>query len=362
MAAVYRAEQERGNVRRCVRVRARVRGRPVRGGGVRCYRGVMNAAVVLLLLAVAVRVVAEIKQLVDPPPSPPPRTITHVRYVDGWIAGRYPERYVGEHRDEPPYHIEPWDRFNRGEPLTPEQRDALVIEAAFGLEFRARRLFAGAQFKGILQGTASLVWCRSAGVEIAQLLRAHQPGPEARACLDRALGWWRAALDHGMRIFEWDRPGYDEVTDAFTSLPIFAREEVRVSPVAHGVEVKKTVETRPAPPPPSAIWPLLRLAVLLMIAILVTCTLREHKPVFGGAAEPIDCDVQLRQVLRAAGQLRVEIADDAARVATLDELVAAVRAGDLARARTLWPRQEDRDPEEVMLEAHLLLLELCDTK
>ena len=122
----------------------------------------MNAAVVLLLLAVAVRVVAELKTLVDPPPSPPPRTITHVRYVDGWIAGRYPERYVGEHRDEPPYHIEPWDRFNRGEPLTPELRDALVIEAAFGLEFRARRLFAGAQFKGILQGATSVVWSRSA--------------------------------------------------------------------------------------------------------------------------------------------------------------------------------------------------------
>lgn len=322
----------------------------------------MNAALVLFLFAVAIRVAAEVKTLVHPPPPAPPRTITHVRYVDGWIAGRYPQKYVVEHRDEPTYHIEPWDRFNRGEPLTPEQRDALVIEAAFGLEFRAHRLFAGAQFKGILQGATSVVWCRSAGVEIAQLLRAHQPGPEARVCLDRALGWWRAALDHGMRIFEWDRPGYDEVTDAFTSLPVFAREEVRVSPAAHGVEVMRTVETRPAPPPPSMFWPALRIAVLLAIAALVTCTLRDSEPAFGGPVEPIDCDVQLRQVLRAAAELRVEIADDAARVATLDELVTAVRAGDMARARAVWPRGKDRGHEEVMLDSHLLLLELCDKK
>lgn len=322
----------------------------------------MSAAILLIFLTVAVRVIAEVVEIVRRPPPRPERRITQVRHVDGWIAGRYPQRFVGEHRDEPMVRSEHWGPFLRGEPTTPEQRDELVIESAFQLEFRARRMFAGAQFKGILQGQTSLVWGRSAGVEIERLLRAHEPGPAARVCLDRALAWWRAAMAQGLRIFEWDRPGYDEVTEAFQGLTKFAREEVPASPAAHGVEVQTTIKTIPAVPSPSAVWPVLRIVVLVLIGVIGTCALlgTERERRGGGAPEPIGCDETRRDVLRVAGRMQLEIAGEPERAALLDEVVAAVRAGDDAKAAALWPRVKDQSTESVLIDAHLLLLRYCE--
>lgn len=321
----------------------------------------MSGVLLLIFLTVALLVSVEVLEIVRTPPPRPERTIKHVRQIDAWIAGRYPQRFVGEHRDEPTIRSDHWGPFLRGEPTTPEQRDELVIDCAFALEFRARRLFAGAQFKGILQGATSVVWSRSAAGDLKRLLAAHEPGPAARACLDRALGWWRAAIDRGMRIFEWDRPGYDEVTEAFLDLPTLAREAVRVDTAAHQVEVRTNVETIPAEPSPSRIGAVLRIFVLLACAVAATCALWER----GGAqapSGPLDCEEKRRDVLRVAGRMRLEIAADAARAAVLDEIIAAVQAGDDARATALWPKVKDRSTESVLVDGNLFLLQHCDTR
>lgn len=323
----------------------------------------MGPSLLALLIIIGVRVYGEVEEIRRRQPRRE-RTITHNRYIDGWIVGRYPQRYVREYNDEAGPKDERWYPFLRGEPTTAAVRDALVIDGAFQLEFRARRMFAGAQFKGILEGRLSLVWARDPAIELRQLLDAHEPGPEARACLDRALGWWRTALARGMRIFEWDRPGYDEVTTAFQDLASLAREVVSVDPAAHGVEIETKTRTIPAQVLGRPYWPILRIIGLLLIALVCTCAVlsldgdsRRDAPV--RAHEPLNCGEQRAKVLRASEVLSGELPPGSELAAALAEAVAAVQAGDSAAAFASWNHVHDDRPASILLNADLLLLRYC---
>jgi hypothetical protein len=163
---------------------------------------------------------------------------------DRWVAELYPPRYHAIHGDEPGRALEgePWVRLERGETLSEADTDALLLDVAFTLEQTARRVFADRQFKGVMQGRGTLVWDRRSAARIGRALRRRSPSPAVREHLDRALAWWQTALDAGLQIYEWDRPGYDRITDAFADLASFAKERPTIDPEAHGVEVVPVAE------------------------------------------------------------------------------------------------------------------------
>jgi hypothetical protein len=64
--------------------------------------------------------------------------------------------------------------------------------------------------------------------------------------VDRAVGCWRQCLARGVRVMEWDRPGYDEVTRAFQGLLSYASDP-SVTPVVLAWEAEYRGE-RPGQP------------------------------------------------------------------------------------------------------------------
>ncbi len=306
-------------------------------------------------------VVREIKILRTWPKPQPARVIARPNVLDPWIKSVYPRRFHGEHGEEPSNYVRSEHRYKYtyGEQLTGEQLDELVVDAAFDLEFRARRVFASHQFRGILQGKNTLVWDAQSGTAIEKLLSDHQPGPEARRHLDRALAWWATALDHGMGVYEWDRPGYDDVTNTFRGLLRFARAEVAIDPRKHGVEqvvVEKHVD---AFHPPAPVGPFSRMALGLVAVVTLHVVLsRGHAPVAEPQA-PRTCTEQQQQVEVSARRARTKVP---ALEPLIKQVLAQVRDGRAQEAFALFKAQRPDDPLALMLEVELLLLTTCEPK
>ena len=289
---------------------------------------------------------------------PPEREIQRSAIDDRWTA-LYPPRYRRTYQGEPDRPIEAFTRraaFARGEALAPVDLDDLIVDAAFDLEFRARRVLADQQFRGILRGRHTIVWSGSDGDELLALLRRHRPGPEARAHLDRALAWWSAARRAGARVFEWDEDGYDEVTSRFDGLEGFAESAAPIDPEDHGVLVRTWTETqRPAAPPFP--WHRLCRALAVAIGILVLLLLRDRgsadTPARGG--DPPTCAEHQATARGRAARLAHRRPDLRPR---LDPVLAALDAGDPARAEEIW-RDHGDDPEERLLGAQLFIASSC---
>lgn len=313
--------------------------------------------VALLYLVAITLIVVQIARIVGRE-EPKPRTVQRERITDSWISNLYPNFYVGEHRDEPTprlFHL-PWDRFHRHEALTDAERDALVVDVAFDLEFRARRVLADRQFKGILRGRATVVWGRDRARDLEALLAVHRPGADAQAHLDRALAWWAAARAIGMRIYEWDEDGYDSVDDAFAGLPRHAKAKVDVDPAAHGVVVTPyEVELVPDPLPfPTA--EVVRIA--LLIAAMIAASFVLPRSTASSRSTPrLDCDQQIEIVRRAAGR-----EEDPERAALVAAVLADVDAGAYQRAHERWRDAPGTPSPGSMLEIHLFVLTTCPAR
>ena len=199
----------------------------------------MFGAVLLSLLtvfAIPLARVARALEILSLPPivhlwggrSPIPR--------DDWIAGCYPRRYCESHRHGEPRLVRPCEGpYPRGEALSRDELDERVLDAAFELEFRARRVFADMQFKDGIQKRMAVVWTGSAGETIGRRLATHRPDGEVRVHLDRALAWWSAALANGTEVFEKNGTGHDDVTRAFTGFEAFAEAQPAIDTAQHGV-------------------------------------------------------------------------------------------------------------------------------
>lgn len=295
-------------------------------------------------------------------PKPRPATTKATSVVkDPWIATLYPRRYRGRGGDNVPVYVsEHWRRQFRGEDLTPDELDALVVDIAFALELRARRVLSGHQFRGILRGTKTLVWDRDCAVTFKKILSIHRPRAVARPHLDRALAWWSAALGAGMRVFEWDRPGYDEVTAAFVELTDFVGETIVVERADHGVEVETKTVHVPAFVPPPRWGPPLRMGLGFVVWVVTMVVVLGHQPgsMASGrhAPAPLDCATQLERVVASATRMakRVPEVRD-----TLDEILVYARESRAEDALARLQQEALVSPEATLLETQLFLLTTC---
>ena len=286
--------------------------------------------------------------------QPSSRMIRREEVVDGWIEGLYPAMYVRTHGAEPEsmvFHVK-WAEWRRGEALTDAELDELVVDLAFSLEFRARRVFAGRQFKGILRGRMTVVWGRDGGDKLHTLLRRHRPGPAAQAHLDRALGWWEAARKAGMLLLEWDEDGYDDISDAFAGIAAHAKTTPAIDVAEHGVTVRQFEVQYDDPPLPFPTQEALTIVAALAVMLVVGVLGPRSQSTTGSA--PLDCDDQVQRVRRAAERER-----GPATAATIDEVLAAVDAGDYPGAHARWTAAPGGPPEGSLLGVQLFLLSTC---
>ena len=105
------------------------------------------------------------------------------------------------------------------------------VAAAHELERFARVIMGGHQFTGVQLSQRLVVVDDAARArDIAKVWRAAPRDAEVQALVDRAVGCLRQCLDRGVRVLEWDRPGYDDVTRSYRELDGFASDR-SVTPV-----------------------------------------------------------------------------------------------------------------------------------
>lgn len=181
--------------------------------------------------------------------------------------------------------MEPWERdypyrlpiWRASWPLSPNNRPdpkaqgeaspeqvyrRAQISAAYQLERIARSFMRGEQCTGILgDKRLRIVDHASTPRDMCRLWDVQPRTPEVQALVDRAVGCWRQCVERGVTVFEYDRPGYDEVTRSFQPLLRYASDP-SVTPVVlewdpeyHGEsaistdEAEAVDEDAPSPPP-----------------------------------------------------------------------------------------------------------------
>ena len=158
----------------------------------------------------------------------------HARtFSDPWIAQRYPSKYQVPHGVEPSgcYLYGPRAGWNQG------SLDRHVLDIAFSFEFHARRVLAGVAFRGVFHDDDVLVWDYAPIRHLDQWLDVGEPGPWVRRRLDEALAIFKHALDQGLRVYQYDRPGYDEVTSSFKNVVCYRNRDVPMPDGLPGVIV-----------------------------------------------------------------------------------------------------------------------------
>jgi len=292
--------------------------------------------------------------------SRPARESIRETILDPWIEACYPPGFGGEHGEHPnPRYCQVLAKFDRGEKLTPAQVDELVTEIAFDLEFRARRLYAGYAFKGILQGAGTIVWTEDAADSAVNVLANVKPGDQAQKRLDRAIAWWVQARLDGARVFEWDEDGYDEVTPAFDRVARFATDAApEIDSDAHGVTVRRDVIIVPAFTPPGRWKPALRIAGATVVFVAYAWWLQtdfspSHTP---GTDRSRTCGEQLVKVEEAAKMVLKREPD---RAADIQQVLAQARTGERKQALENWKLGGHQAPSATLLEVELFLLTVC---
>jgi hypothetical protein len=105
------------------------------------------------------------------------------------------------------------------------------ISAAYQVERLARAFMRGEQITGILaEPRHRMVDAASTPQICCRIWAAQARTPEVQALVDRAVGCWRQCVERGVTVFEYDRPGYDEVTKSFEPLLRYA-SDASVTPV-----------------------------------------------------------------------------------------------------------------------------------
>jgi hypothetical protein len=123
------------------------------------------------------------------------------------------------------------------------------ISAAYHLERISRAFMSGHQVTGLLGDKRRRIVDSSATASYTRQLWNVQPrSPVVQALVDRAVGCWRQCVERDIQVFEYDRPGYDEVTKSFTPLLDYASDP-RVTPVVLEWDPEYHGESRAYEPP-----------------------------------------------------------------------------------------------------------------
>ncbi len=105
------------------------------------------------------------------------------------------------------------------------------VSAAYHLERNARAFMAGQQRTGMLGNKRQrIVGSAVMAIHTREIWDVQPRSPEVQALVDRAVGCWRQCVERGIQVFEYDRPGYDEVTTFFVPLLAYASDR-SVTPV-----------------------------------------------------------------------------------------------------------------------------------
>jgi len=264
-------------------------------------------------------------------------------------------------QDAYPFRDDLWVALRRLE--THPGKDAIArgqISAAYAVEGLAREFMAGRQFTGILLTRRhAVVDNASRARDVRALWSAGAPGTEAQAFIDRAAGCLRQAFDATMHVYQWDRPGYDDITGEFRDLLQFASEGAG-TPVLLSFEEERTVPESEAradlavsSAPASRRWP--RPQRLPAAAVLV-CGLLAVRPVagmfVGRSSPPVAQPTCPEQAARVhAGLVQRGARGDPVARAALERL----DAGDLAGADAVLSAAEYPDPVDGLLAVEMFL-------
>ncbi|MGB1013468.1 MAG: hypothetical protein ACPG4T_04975 [Nannocystaceae bacterium] len=291
--------------------------------------------------------------------SRPARVTVRETILDPWIEAGYPPRFCGEHGEHPNPRSSDL-RVHRGVRPTPEQLDTRVDELAFGLEFRARRLFAGHSFAA-KQRPGTVVWTREAADNAFKLLSDHKPGQAAQTRLDRALAWWVQARVDGATVYEWNEDGYEEISAAFDRLARFATDDApEIASETHGVTTRRDTTSVPAFTAPARWKSLLRIATATALFVgFAWHSLTSSRPFdssISAAAPRRSCAEQLEKVEQAAVFV---LKRDPTEAAAVERLLAQTRSGQARQAFEEWKQGERELPAAALLEGEVFLLTVC---
>lgn len=116
-------------------------------------------------------------------------------------------------------------------PVAPSPDDVAraQVSAAYRVEELVRSWSAGTHHTGVIMSRRALVTNGSWADDVAAIWDAAPRTPDVQRLVDRALVHLSRAFDEGLGCFEWDRPGYDEVTDRFAALFDRATPALRVA-------------------------------------------------------------------------------------------------------------------------------------
>jgi hypothetical protein len=131
------------------------------------------------------------------------------------------------------------------------------ISAAYRVECLARAFMRGEQITGMLEEKRLRMVDAASTPRICCRIWDVQPRtPEVQALVDRAVGCWRQCVERGATVFEYDRPGYDEVTTYFQPLLRYASDPsvtpvvLEWDPTYHGESVFLRQDPEDGEPPP----------------------------------------------------------------------------------------------------------------
>ncbi len=116
-------------------------------------------------------------------------------------------------------------RFAEEASPTQSDADAVVTAIALWLESDMRDYFAGRQPTGavVISSRTAMVTDSATPTSVETFLSMHEWGAEAQRLLDRGLWLLRRAIEEtGLRLLEWERPAYDDVTPIYRRLFAFS--------------------------------------------------------------------------------------------------------------------------------------------
>jgi len=240
-------------------------------------------------------------------------------------------------------------RYAEGASSAQPAADAVVTAIALWLESDMRDYFAGRQPTGavVMSSRTVMVTDSATPTSVETFLSTHERGVEAQRLLDRGLWLLRRATEEtGLRLLEWERPAYDDVTPIYRRLLAFSagggalgvdepafevpgehrnpREQTEEASAKRGVPVKHTIVV------------VLLFAMVGVALLVLTGLAQQARPTRqDSTSPPLSCDEQAAKV---EAELAREIAlrESAGRsVVTLRRALPEVRAKRYRQAETI---------------------------
>ncbi len=266
-------------------------------------------------------------------------------------------------------------------PPTADDVERAQVSAAYRVEELVRAWSGGTHHTGVIMSRRALVTNASWANAVAEIWDAAPRSAATQPVVDRALMHLSRAFDDGLRCFEWDRPGYDEVTRSFTALLSRAArldddavERIPFLPDAWDSPYARAA-ARAAQALPSSRGDPQRVAiglgvVAVLIAVAVILALVATPSVRRGATravdvraptQPMTCDDALGVARGHLAKLRARAGatpEDPGRAAAIDETVRSLDERRWADARQAFAAvQHGEDLDALIVGPYLFLVE-----